>query len=591
MMRILIWPLTLVPTMLLLLATPSAIAQDAVDLSYRIPEGHVYRFEDLSSSNLDMQIRSSGQSFQAEQTSKGTMRGTARVLEVREGLPSVVLMIFDDDLGQESTSFGQAQPKILFVLSGRTVRVTIDESGAIEIQPADDLGPLPMISDSNRNTVQDLVVPDPNFPPPEPVRKGSRWTAKLDQDEAGSQLEMDLEVLRFTEVDGVRVAELSVKGRLDQTEGGNRFAANVSGTILVDIATGLPIRSELRGPLTTSATIEQGGQTFSISGSGTISQTSSQSPVTEDDTPVRDGFAPTEPKPGSGADAPPAIEGWSNYTEPISGARFQHPEGWRIQSTPQGLVLIPGGHDPGSELIVASGMEAGGVTDATDRRVGEQLDATVRMLAPMLSRTGPPESLAVFGGNGAVYRYAGTMPDGRTAECVSLVRIGDGLAMGFSILAAPERISRRVPTLERMLATLHVPKSMASETSAGVQTDDRRLIGMFGGEAISGGGDAGVYVNTQLVYALGSDGIVLYGARSAISASQRDYTGELEWAATGETSGSVQRGRWSAADGMLRVAWDAGGRSVFAYGFEPDGSLVLRDPRTRELINFFRRIR
>ncbi|MEO1279783.1 MAG: hypothetical protein AAFV77_12570, partial [Planctomycetota bacterium] len=350
------------------------------------------------------------------------------------------------------------------------------------------------------------------------------------------------------------------------------------------------IRSELRGPSTMNATITQGGQTYSITGSGTISQVSTQTPFTEEDAPAGDEATPDEPQPGSGGDSPPAIEGWSTYTEPLSGARFQHPGQWRVQSAPQGLILIPDGHAPGSELIMASGMEAGGVTDATDPRVAEQLDATVRAMAPLMTRAGQPETLRVFDGSGAVYRYTGTMPDGRSAQCVSLVRIGDGLAMGFSILASPDLVSRRIPTLERMLATLYVPKPTV-EPGAGAQTDDRRLIGMFGGEAIAGGGDAGVYVNTQLVYALGSDGVVLYGARSAMSASQRDYTGALEWTATGETAGSVQRGRWSAASGMLSVVWDAGGRSVFAYGFEPDGSLVLRDPRTRELINFFQRIR
>jgi hypothetical protein len=576
----------------------AACAQEFIDLAYDVPVGHAYRFEEVSTSDLKLRIQAGGQEFEAEQTSRGTMRGTARVLEVRGGTPSVVLVAFEAGLGQESTSFGQAQPPIPFSLSGRSVRVVVDEAGGIRFEPADEAGPLPEIPEGDRNTVKDLVVPDPDFPPAEPVGVGSRWTARLDQDEPGSELEMTFEVQRFDEIDGVRVAVLDATGTLDQQAEGNRFTSEVSGTVRVDVATGLPIWSELSGPVTTSGRIEQGGRAFTISGTGTIAQSSSQRPIENPAAnPANEAGEPDEAagpaEPGDGANVPPAIDGWVVFTEPVSGARFQHPADWRVQPGPQGMVLIPAGYDPGAELIVASGMEAGGVTDAKDDRVVQQLDQTIRALAPMLRRSSEPETMDVFGtgASGAVHQYSGTMPDGRTTRCAALVRIGDGLALAFSIIATPERLDQRLPTLRAMAATLYVPSSQPATPGDGARTDDRRLIGMFGGEALAGGGDAGVYVNTRLVYALGADGVVLYGAQSAISAAGRGHTGDLRWTATGQTAQSVRRGTWSAAGGMLTVVWDGGGRSVFAYGFEPDGSLVLRDPRTRELINFFERIR
>ena len=114
-------------------------------------------------------------------------------------------------------------------------------------------------------------------------------------------------------------------------------------------------------------------------------------------------------------------------------------------------------------------------------------------------------------------------------------------------------------------------------------------MGAFRGEAIASG--AGAYVNTQLLYALNADGTLLFGARSHMNASQRDASGNLRWTADGVTDGSVRTGRWTAERGVLTIRWDRGGSSRFAYGFEPDGTLALRHPVTRELIDIYSRVR
>ena len=101
---------------------------------------------------------------------------------------------------------------------------------------------------------------------------------------------------------------------------------------------------------------------------------------------------------------------------------------------------------------------------------------------------------------------------------------------------------------------------------------------------------AGAIVNTRLVYALGGDGVVLLGARSNISASERDAAGSLEWTAAGATDGDLQRGRWSSRGGVLRIEWSGGGMSAFGYGFEPDGTLALRELLTGELVDIYTRV-
>ena len=129
------------------------------------------------------------------------------------------------------------------------------------------------------------------------------------------------------------------------------------------------------------------------------------------------------------------------------------------------------------------------------------------------------------------------------------------------------------------------PKPRAPVATA----DDPRLVGVYKGETIAGG-DTGTYTNTQLNWVFQPDGTVLYGAISHYSASERDYNGDLEWTATGNTGETADRGRWSAADGILTIQWDSGERSRFAYSFY-DGMLVYRNPQTRKLINYYPRIK
>ena len=111
---------------------------------------------------------------------------------------------------------------------------------------------------------------------------------------------------------------------------------------------------------------------------------------------------------------------------------------------------------------------------------------------------------------------------------------------------------------------------------------------MFSAESIHSSN--GVYVNTRLVTAMGSDGVVHYGAQSNINASQKAGDGGFRWSATGSTDGSVQRGRWSTSGQQLTIRWDTGSLSTFRYGFEPDGTLALRNAANGKLINIYQRI-
>jgi len=290
-----------------------------------------------------------------------------------------------------------------------------------------------------------------------------------------------------------------------------------------------------------------------------------------------------------------AQDDWQSYRH-SSGARLSHPPSWRIEEMPNGIALWPGDAQP-AEMIVATGMPANGTTDPASSDVAAYLDMSLAQMLPGLARDDGPQEVDAANGAGALYRYTATLLDGSEVACDVYVTIENDVALSLSAIAAPAVLRERSATLSEIFGTFSIggsnaPPTADAEAPASTPTgDDPRLVGMFAGEALAGGAGAGVYVNTQLVYVLNADGSLYYGAQSHFNASQRDVNGNTRWSATGTSDGSIDSGRWIAANGMLTIRWDSGQQSVFAYGFEPDGSLVLRHPTTRKLINFYRRVR
>lgn len=284
------------------------------------------------------------------------------------------------------------------------------------------------------------------------------------------------------------------------------------------------------------------------------------------------------------------IPGWTTFRHSL-GTAFQHPADWRVQETAMGLMLSPPDLDPNGEMIAGFGSSAQGVTDPLDPQVAQTLDMMVQQTMPMLQRSGRPRAVEMREGKGAAFDYGGRSFDGTEVRCRVFVAIAQDTAVGFSVLGSSANFERRAPIVEKIFTTLHDGRKTVAqgadqgEAAAPAGDIDPRLVGVFRGEAISS--SSGVYVNTQLVYAFNGDGTVLYGAQSHMSASQRDYNGNLKWTADGTSDGSVDKGRWSARDGFLTVRWDGGNVGRYAYGFEPDGTLALRNPVTRKLINIY----
>ncbi len=570
-------------------------------IRYGLEPGTRYTFDATQAMDVAVSVEAGAMSTPMRQRSTRVTRGAVQVLEARDGHPVRSLITFDPVSAMTTgvSIGGAATPdqSAAFALAGRTVETRVAADGQVSLAPSAGEPALPPLTDADRDIVENIAQVDPAFLPQRPVSAGDTWEATLGTDRDATRPRYRFTVDSFGEHAGRRVAHLKTAATVETNEDGLRTTARLTGTVVLDLATGLPLSMDESGEVTTSGRADMGGVPATIAGEGTVEQNvrirfaedAAAPPPPEQPQPGEDG----EPVDADQPDAergPALIPGWNRYRHPLSDVSFQHPAEWKVQATAGGIVITPDDHDPNRELLFGAGTAAPGVSDASAPAVVQQLDALVRSQTPGMTRAGAPEKPEHPAGPAAKYTYRGALPDGRRAVSDVYVLVADELAVTVAILADDARLKQRSPTLRRLFGTVTTTPLPDDDAGGDAEIGDRRLIGMFRGETISSEVD-GIYINTQLAYAFGADGRVLYGAKSHMAASERDYTGELVWTAHGESEGQVQPGRWQARDGFLTIRWDSGTRSVFAYGFEPDGALVFRDPQTRKLINFFPRVR
>ncbi|MEC8493638.1 MAG: hypothetical protein VXZ39_01870 [Planctomycetota bacterium] len=300
-------------------------------------------------------------------------------------------------------------------------------------------------------------------------------------------------------------------------------------------------------------------------------------------------IAPLAESPG-GEPAAELPDGWRRYEDPVSGGSFAHPRDWIVRPAQGALVLLPDDHREDRELITVTAVDARGARDPRSPEVGAALDAVVGASFPSLTRRSGPEDVDGLSFDAASYEYRGRVSADRIGRCIVYVTIADGRAAALSLVADRTSFRRRRADVEAIFATFRARRAEAPTAPGGEPALelDPRLVGMFRGEAVASAAET--VVNTQLVYALGADGVVLLGARSNISASERDAAGTLEWTASDATGSDFQRGRWSSRGGVLRIEWSGGGMSAFKYRFEPDGTLALRELLTGELVDIYTRV-
>ena len=284
-------------------------------------------------------------------------------------------------------------------------------------------------------------------------------------------------------------------------------------------------------------------------------------------------------------------EDWRLYEDPVISGSFGHPRDWLVRPARGALVLLPDDHREERELITLTALDARGATDPRAPEVGAALDAIVGASFPTLERRSGPDDVDWAAFDAVSYEYRGRLSADRIGRCRVYVTIADGRAAVLSLVADRTSFRRRRADVEAIFRTFQARREEApTALGAGLASDlDPRLVGMFEAAA-SLAPAAGTVADERPVYALGADGVALLGARPSISASEQDAGEEPGWTASGATSGDLQRGRWSSRGGVLRIEWSGGGMSAFRYGFEPDGTLALRELLTDDLVGTYTRI-
>ena len=265
----------------------------------------------------------------------------------------------------------------------------------------------------------------------------------------------------------------------------------------------------------------------------------------------------------------------ATYRHPM-GYHFDHPDGWQVQATEQGIFLVPGdaARDPmGNPLEVLSvgSQTAPGIARPDDPQVVAFFDQN----SPGLRRTAGPEPVDGGFGPGTRMTYEGAI-NGVDAVRHLYVTLHGGEVIYLSHEARRDLSDGRDADARAVFA------SLGHEQPQG----DPDLAGVWRRSSTSGSYDSfgGVGATDQETLVMYPDGRVEYGVSTTVYGSVPGAS------AFSPGDPNVRRGRYVGAGGRLQMTWDAGGSDVFQYSvFLHDGwphlKLLLADGAKR----FFRR--
>lgn len=263
----------------------SAPLSGPTDLAHRLERGVAWRFERVTTIDLELDVTVEGRpelgTQQTTQTSVETLRGEVVVLEAEQGRPVRVRVAFGAS-GRRTTSGAQSIDEA-FPLAHRTVLVRVRGTDIVEILPVPggDAGvapgavrPIPELDAEQRRTIVDLVAPERQLLPQGPVTVGDAWTARPEPVEGGLREETTYRLTERTRQPGEDRprAVLTCDGTITGEDDGLESAGTITGTVEVDVATGLPRETDLAGTMTIAGTSRTNGMTLLLDGRGTLQQ-------------------------------------------------------------------------------------------------------------------------------------------------------------------------------------------------------------------------------------------------------------------------------------------------------------------------------
>ncbi len=299
-----------------------------------------------------------------------------------------------------------------------------------------------------------------------------------------------------------------------------------------------------------------------------------------------------KPKDSEIVPTPPAD--WKQFKH-VTGSSFYHPSDWSVQDNGNALQLVPANTRFGKEMIYATGMPAPGIDSAADPQVVAYLDAAMLQLNPTARRSDPPAEKPTASGMGSVYHYTAVDPyTGAPLEARVYIIVKNGISVSFSLVGDATSIHQRSDTLDRIFASYAMdapevadsanqPSSDGTDAAANI---DAQLLGYWYGEAVSRPME-GTMVNSRFTYYLAEDGTLFMGSNSAVGVALQDSSGVYNQGSASGLQDNVQRGHWSARNGVLSIRWQDSSSSTTRYRVN-GRTLEIRDFQGK-LINFYER--
>jgi hypothetical protein len=271
-----------------------------------------------------------------------------------------------------------------------------------------------------------------------------------------------------------------------------------------------------------------------------------------------DRAAESAPEPTGG---PAQGAAWKTFRHP-TGLSMSYPSNWRTQEHAQVLQLIPpdaGANADGPTevyLVFAEGAED--ITSAEDPRVLEFLQEQLGQLAPFLRPKGAPEKVRAGAVPGILATWEGDNPRGLSVRALALAAVLKGYGVALVGLGDQQQVLAREKTLRGIFASF----------AAGEGQKDPQLVGTWKYWHYSSSALGGFSTERTRFLVLRADGTCLWSSQSESSGSVRgsDSLGNQTYSAgTVGTSGSNDRGTWSAGGGKLYVMWQDGSLSEWAF--------------------------
>jgi hypothetical protein len=267
-----------------------------------------------------------------------------------------------------------------------------------------------------------------------------------------------------------------------------------------------------------------------------------------------------------GAETP---EGYTGYTHPI-GLEFKHPGNWTVFESMLGLQAAPpdvatGPSGPTELYLFAIVGADPNVSSLADPRAAQLLNGLVTQLLPFLRSSG--ESRAV-GGNGRVFSWNGTSPEGINVDCRVYGLLSDGYFISLTALGEVQAVKKRETEVVNIFRTIKLGDPQANPQHAST----------WYSSSYSSSGTYGDRINTstQHTMTLLPNGRLTSSAQTGVHGWSKGESGGMDRPSiSGVTDASSEEGRWAISGSDLYILWKDGG--VVKWSIYVQGSTGRRE--------------